>query len=182
MIPLSDEIWKSLGTAYGEDATEVADALRDARDTAGCNPAGLEHLIFTRVWNHVCHQGTPYPALFATIPHLIDLASMLAPSMAARANILGALGFAIVNAELNVKSIGNIGDLDPLRFDCRDALRRAAILTVESILCDHTENATSHLFATLAARKGDSSLYFAMWELFDKIDPHKVPTAERSNG
>ena len=170
MIPLSDTIWKALGTAYG-DATAVAEALKEAQDAASRDPGAIEE-IFTTIWSHVCHQGTPYPALFATVPHLIEIAEMLDPGTRERAHILGALGYAAVNAGMSVHSVGRIGDLDPERFDFRPALRRAATLVAETLLHDHEETITAHLFAALAAIKGDADLYFAMWGLFDNIERH----------
>jgi hypothetical protein len=168
VIPLSDDTWKQLGTAYG-DGTAVAKALQEAKDATIDNPTAIEDLFLTRIWGHVCHQGTPYSALFAAIPHLVDIAETLDPSTHARATILGALGWGAVNAKMNVKSAGDIGDLDPARFDCRDALRRAAPLIAETILYDHEDSITAHLFAALAAIKGNADLYFAMWGLFDNI-------------
>lgn len=172
MIPLDDTIWKELSTAYG-NGTAVADALSEARAAVMGHQATIEEIFVERIWQAVCHQGTPYSAIFAAIPHLVDIAGTLPPCARARAAILSVLGYGLVHTRLSVTSIGNIGDLDPARFDCRDALRQAALLIAETILCDRedtfTDDVVAHLFATLAAIKGNADLYFAMWGLFDNI-------------
>lgn len=168
-ISLNDAIWDSLDTAYGK-ATGVAVALTEAKVAAVDDPLAVDQIFMSRIWGHICHQGTPYPALFAAIPHLIEIVEILPPDNRDRAMILASLGYALVNAKIDSQSVGEIGVLDPTRFDCRPAIRRAVPLIAETLLCDQDDNEiTAHLFATLAAIKGNAKLYFAMWGLFDDV-------------
>jgi hypothetical protein len=63
-LPLDSPLWASLPTAYG-DATRILEPLAAILD-------GKAHHddVWARLYDELCHQGTPHGAVYAVVPHL----------------------------------------------------------------------------------------------------------------
>jgi len=67
LLPLDDNRWHTLQTAYKTPATEVAEWL------AAANRDGMTAELLGDIINDVQHQGDTSEAMYATAPHLLAL-------------------------------------------------------------------------------------------------------------
>jgi hypothetical protein len=79
--------WKHLTHAYGE-ASEIPGLIEKLR-------TGPSDKLWHELWGCLCHQGTVYPASYAALPLLRDVAEHLAPSD--RAQVLSLIGAIIAS-------------------------------------------------------------------------------------
>lgn len=72
--------WSKLTHAYGtaEDIPALLDRLATEPDDAG----------WSELWSALCHQGTTYPASYAALPRLADLAGRPEPLYSSQAVVL----------------------------------------------------------------------------------------------
>jgi hypothetical protein len=63
--------WSALHDAYGP-ATDIPAILAALTPDPGCE-------AWNELWSRVCHQGTVYPASYAALPYLRDLAAKWPP-------------------------------------------------------------------------------------------------------
>src|SRR6187551_2571495 len=83
MLPLDDPRWPDLyhqaGTGqeqfkHDPDAPFVPDELRHLL----ANPDDLQR--FRSLWPYLCSEGSTYPAAYAAVPYLIEIARRLPPA------------------------------------------------------------------------------------------------------
>lgn len=72
MLPFDSPRWKSLTHAYGsaEDTPALLQSVR-------LNPepqSRHDGEPWSSLWSSLCHQGDCYPASYAAVPHLVDIA------------------------------------------------------------------------------------------------------------
>jgi hypothetical protein len=71
VLPLDSNAWTDLAHAYGRagDIPALLRRLADEPDQA--------QGAWAKLWASLCHQGTPYPAAYAALPHIIAIVGSL---------------------------------------------------------------------------------------------------------
>lgn len=153
MLPLDDPRWRDLNhrgwsadrASPGDPGTPfVPDELRHLL----ANPADQQR--FTALWPYLCSEGTAWPAAFASVPYLIEIARELSP--ADRCEHVYVVGLVVMCS-------GTYGQTpDGLPADIaaayQGALPEALTLLAETLTAPHNEATTKFLLAAAAALKG----------------------------
>jgi hypothetical protein len=74
MINLNSDKWAEIQDAY-RDGKKVAALLEQIQADPSPSKAINDDEPWYSLWSSICHQGTVYPASFAAVPHLADIAS-----------------------------------------------------------------------------------------------------------
>ena len=138
-LPLDDPRWASLDHRAGS-AGDVPDELRHL----------LEHPedtnAFSALWPDLCSEGTAYPAAFAAVPYVVDIAERLPPGR--RVEPSAFLGLVRIGTEPNVGIPGFL-------TDAYEASRLPALSPIAAeLLFEHHPSDTQYLLAAAAALKG----------------------------
>src|SRR5262249_2846073 len=72
MLPLDSEKWSELQDAYGS-ASKIPDLLKQLSSNTKPQPDFRAEPWFS-LWSSLCHQGDIYPASFAAVPYIGDIA------------------------------------------------------------------------------------------------------------
>ncbi len=116
MLSLDSSEWNDLPHAYGQ-ASDIPALLRRLADI----PDDTEE-VWYELWGSLCHQGTPYPASYAALPHVIAIAAPLPPK--ARMEHLRFAGMVAAAAD-EVPAA--------LDADYRSALARASLMVEQGL-------------------------------------------------
>lgn len=73
MLLLDDPAWSQLEHAYGA-ASDIPGLLRTLYSSTGPG-AGHDSEPWFGLWSRLCHQGDVYSASYATVPHIVEIAS-----------------------------------------------------------------------------------------------------------
>ncbi|MFC8846811.1 MULTISPECIES: hypothetical protein [unclassified Micromonospora] len=168
MLSLDDPRWPDLdhrnwSAGQGSpDAPFVPDELRRLR----ANPADQER--FSDLWPYLCSEGTAWPAAYAAVPHLVDIARQLPP--AGRDEYLIVVGLVATCSGAYGQTSAGLPD------DIADAYRRAlpeALTLLAQTLAgaSHDDVDTRYLLSAAAALKGHPELA----ELLDDLDTVECP-------
>ena len=153
MLPLDDPRWLDLGHRNwspgqrpGDDPSVpfVPQELRRLQS----DPADAGR--FTDLWPYLCSEDTAWPAAYAAVPYLVELAGRLRP--AERGDYLYVVGFVVIcsGAYGRVPS----GLPDDIAAAYRQALRAALPLITEQLATAHGLMDTRYYLAATAALKG----------------------------
>ncbi|MFF3855488.1 hypothetical protein [Micromonospora sp. NPDC002575] len=168
MLSLDDPRWSELdhrsqsAGRRSPDAPSVPAELRALR----ADPTDQER--FSDLWPYLCSEGTAWPAAYAAVPHLVDIARALAP---------GERDEYLIVVGLVVACSGEYGEVsndlpDDLAEDYRRALPEALPLLAETMAGGpHDDVETRYLLATAAALKGHPELA----ELLNELDTIECP-------
>jgi hypothetical protein len=153
MLSLDDQRWKDLnhrnwinGAAshWSPDAPFVPDELKQLFK----NPSDIER--FHNLWPYLCSEGTAWPAAYAAVPHIVELAKQVPPGQ--RFEYLYFIGLVVMCTE-------DASEIRPELVESYDnALREALPLLNETLLCRHGTMDTRYLLAAVAALKGHPKL------------------------
>ena len=72
-LPLTSAKWAALTHAYGE-ASDIPDLLSELAEAETLGNETADEPMFT-LWSSLCHQDNVYPASFAAVPHLVEIAA-----------------------------------------------------------------------------------------------------------
>lgn len=157
MLPLDDPRWRDLdhrgwsagkASSYDPDAPFVPDELRHLL----ANPADRQR--FTALWPYLCSEGTAWPAAYASVPYLAEIARQLSP--AERFEHVYVVGLVVMCSG----AYGEVPDGLPADVTAayRHALPQALTLLAETLTTPHDEQTTQCLLAVTAALKGHPTL------------------------
>ena len=176
MLPLDDPRWKRLahrnwseGRGAPDVAAELARLLKHPEDTNG----------FQELWPYLYSEGTLYPAAYAAVPYVLEIARRLPPYQ--RAEHLMLIGYAAVPEDA---SLSFLGDVSPLvELDYRQSLKAALPLLSETLLHPLDRDMLRFLLAALAGLKG----HFPLQEALENLDccpeyGEQIVAAEREGG
>ncbi len=157
MLVLDDPRWLDLnhrGWSAGRasssdpDAPFVPDELRHLL----ANPADRQR--FTVLWPYLCSEGTAWPAAYASVPYLVEIARQLPP--AERFEHMYVVGLVVMRSG----SYGRTSNGLPADIAAayRHALPEALTLLAETLAAPHDPVTTRYLLAAAAALKGHPTL------------------------
>jgi enamine deaminase RidA (YjgF/YER057c/UK114 family) len=154
MLPLDDPRWLDLdhrnwsGGEGGPDAPIVPDELRHLV----ASPTDRDR--FAALWPYLCSEGTAWPAAYAAVPHLVDIARHL--PAAERDEYLYVVGLIAICSG----AYGQTPDKLPADITTayRQALPEALTLLTETLASPHDHLDTRYLLAATAALKGHTAL------------------------
>ena len=154
MLDLDDRRWRELShRGYSGWSGAPASIDPDSPDA----PAELRALIetpsdvrrFQLLWPYLCSEGTTYPAAYAAVPYLVDIAARLSPA--------DRFEYVFVVGLITTYSVA--ASIKPyLKESYEAALPKALALLTETLLCQHSEADTRHLLSAAAALKGHTRL------------------------
>ncbi|RGC67672.1 hypothetical protein C5N14_17985 [Micromonospora sp. MW-13] len=168
MLPLDDPRWPDLdhrgwsAGRGGPDAPFVPDELRQLR----ADPTDRGR--FSDLWPYLCSEGTAWPAAYAAVPHLVDIARQL--PAAGRDEYLIVVGLVATCS----RGYGQTSDglPDDITTAYRHALPEALALLAETLAgARHDETTTRYLLSAVAALKGHPELA----EVLDDLDTVECP-------
>ncbi|EMI54961.1 hypothetical protein RSSM_03600 [Rhodopirellula sallentina SM41] len=166
MLSLNDDRWTSLGHAYGE-CHDTVEWLRHLHDPTADFHSSVKSFDY---WSALCHQQSVYTATYATIPHLVNLVTPLAPNNPDRGDLLCFVGYSVACAHL--PGADDIPDF--LRAEYESAQNDAVPLLSASIpFTKETENTASelrHMMSALAACRGYPELAFMLADMDCSIE------------
>lgn len=152
MLPLDDDRWKELDhrgwsdgsrSKWDRDAPFIPDELRILMEA----PHDLAR--FGALWPYLCSEETTWPAAYAAVPYLVEMAAKLSPSE--RYEYVVVVGL--------IATYASHKDIKPyLENAYRSALRRALALLSEMIVVPHNLENTRYLLSAVAALKGHPKL------------------------
>jgi hypothetical protein len=140
MLDLGSSEWKRLSHAYGS-AEDVPGMIRDL------SRKETEADAWERIWSSLCHQSDVYPASFAAVPHIVDLAER-------RPADEQVMYWAFVGAVAANGSRDGAGLPDDLRLAYVKALERVVPQVFGALTARPPEDSTIHLLQVLAAIRG----------------------------
>lgn len=73
MIELNSPRWLEFSHAYG-DASDIPALLRQLPTTEQKSLDDYRAEPWFSLWSALCHQGNIYPATYAAVPHIVDIA------------------------------------------------------------------------------------------------------------
>jgi enamine deaminase RidA (YjgF/YER057c/UK114 family) len=164
MLALDDPRWPDLnhrgwsagGASYGDpDSPVVADELRYLL----ANPADRQR--FTALWPYLCSEGTAWPAAYAAVPYLVQIARQLSP--AERFEHVYVVGLVVMCSGTYGRTPGGLPA--DIAAAYRHALPQALTLLTETLTAPHDLDATRYLLAAAAALKGHPALGDALNDL-----------------
>jgi len=163
MLPLDDPRWKDLdhrGWSCGHrskldpTAPFVPDALRALSEKPS------DHTRFQELWPYLCSEGTAWPAAYAAVPYIVEIAQKLQP--AERFEYLYVIG--LIRMSEAVES-GDSALRTSVAASYREALPRALALVAELVPHPHDASTTRYLLAAIASLKGHTDLARILNEL-----------------
>lgn len=157
MLVLDDPRWRELdhrgwsagrASVYEAGAPFVPDELRYLL----ANPADQQR--FSALWPYLCSEGTAWPAAFAAVPYLIEIAHQLPP--ADRFEYVFVVGLVVMYSG----AYGHTPDGLPadITVAYQGALPQALTLLADTLTAPHDESTTQFLLAAAAALKGHLAL------------------------
>jgi hypothetical protein len=153
VLPLNDPRWLGLGHRNWspgqrpEDDPGVPFVPEELRRLLE-DPA--DHERFSDLWPYLCSEDTPWPAAYAAVPHLVELAGRLDP--AERGDYLYVVGFVVMCS--GSREWTPPGLPEDVAAAYRRALPRALSLLAEQLASAHELMDTRYLLAAAAALKG----------------------------
>jgi hypothetical protein len=156
VVPLADEFWAQLKTAYG-NGIDVLHWIR--RMESASTDEISSSLSSIDYWGYLDHQTTVYDASFAAVPHLVRIAGKLPPQASTRFDLLILVGA--------IAGDGGVSLADANKSDWRagfmpasvDAFRHALRLIYESLSTIPDESTTRWFMAATAAICGHETLW-----------------------
>jgi hypothetical protein len=157
MLRLDDPRWPDLdhrgwsagrASSYDPDAPFVPDELRHLL----AHPADQQR--FTALWPYLCSEGTAWPAAYAAVPYLVEIARQLSP--AERFEHVFVVGLVVMCSG----AYGHTPDSLPADITTayRQVLPDALALVGETLTAPHDEVTIRYLLAAAAALKGHPNL------------------------
>ena len=153
MLPLDDPRWLELGHrnwSPGQRPGDDPDAPFVPQELSGllAEPTDFERL--TELWPYLCSEDTAWPAAYAAVPYLVELARRLRP--AERGDYLYVVGFIVICS-------GGYGETssglpEDIAAAYRLALPEALSLITEQLATAQSLVDTRYFLAATAALKG----------------------------
>lgn len=152
MLPLEAPVWSTLHDVYGP-----ADGLPARLRLLVENPTQADE-TFRRLdlWSSLCHQDTVATATYAALPYVVESARRISPER--RVELLVFIGYAAACAHLSKA----VPCPESLRSDYLQAIKEAAPLMAESLLCDWDKDTMRELLGAFAALQGYPELCFVL--------------------
>lgn len=157
MLPLDDPGWNelnhrgwSIGARYHLDPESpfVPDELAKLQE----NPSDIER--FSQLWPYLCSEGTAWPAAYAAVPYIVELAKRLPPEL--RIEHLYFVGLVVM---CTGPEQGESFEIKPYLMESyQRSLVEALPLLAETLVCKHDVSDTRDLLAAAAALKGHPKL------------------------
>jgi len=138
--------------------------------TAEDIPVKLKHLLahpddvaaFSDMWPYLCSEGTAWPAAFAVVPYVVEIAAKLPRGQ--RTEHLAFIGLVRIGTD---EQTGIRGDL---RESYEAILPKALSMALDELSLEQTPADTRYLLATAAALKGYPKIGDAIQALDSLLD------------
>lgn len=166
MLPLADPRWLDLDHR-GWSAGRRSELDRETPFV----PDELHHLLanpgdqqrFTSLWPYLCSEGTAWPAAYAAVPYLVEVARQLPP--AERTDHVYVIGLIVMCSGPYGTTPAELPD--DIATAYLHALPQALTLLTETLSTPHDLVMTQYLLAAAAALKGHVTLAHVLDELED---------------
>jgi hypothetical protein len=143
VLPVNSPRWATLAHAYG-NASDVPQWL----NVLASGEADERAEVWHEIWSALCHQGSAYPASYAAVPYLVELAAQTDPEDPFRVECLTFVGHVAMSPDADVVP-------EDLQADYAAALVRAEPLAIAALDARPDDESTVvYLLQTVAALHG----------------------------
>lgn len=167
IVPLDDELWQQLETAYG-NSVEVVQWLRKLEAAEPDELAGIWSSIDG--WGALDHQNSVFNGSFAAIPHLVRIAAKQPAELPTRHDILALVGCIAADGRVSIADAEKRDWCAGFMPSCIEALGLAIPLIGESLLTRPDESTVQWLLAAAAAICGYDRVSHELQYLFDPVE------------